>query len=155
MMYGSRNDRELWHRTVMCQRDMPFQTEPFPATYVKVNLEWNDALYGVDSQIECIPHLVRWGVDQVQHKKPMLNWVVKKQLVPYLANLTDDELAMVDPLLSYIEAFGKVMRVQGYADSVELCVDINGVQRTLLLTVMNMMEYSNGYDHYVRRDTIN
>lgn len=154
-MYGSQNDRQLWKATVIQNRINPFSAECFPADYTKVSLEWNDALYGVNSNIECIPHLAQWGVDQVTHHKTMLPWIVKKQLAAYLMNMNEDELAMVDPLLKYIEVFGSVKRVQCFDSSVELCVEINGVQRTLLLTVMNMMEYLNGYEHYAQRDTLN
>lgn len=154
-MFGARNDRDLYTAIMVNSIIAPFTTPCFPADYVKVHLEWNDALYGVDSNIECIPHLAQWGVDQVTHHKTMLPWIVKKQLAAYLMNMNDDELAMVEPLLKYIEAFGSVKRVQCFDSSVELCVEINGVQRTLLLNVMNMMEYSNGYEHYARRDTLN
>lgn len=157
MKYGSHNDRSKWVRTLVANRIAPFTTV-FPETYTKVHLDWNDALYGVDSNIDCVPHLAQWGVDKVEHHKVVRNWVVKKALVAYLVNMNDDELAMVDPLLSYIESFGQVFRVQCFDSSVELCVLLNGVQRTLLINVMNMMEYlgkNNDLQDYVARDSLN
>lgn len=155
-IFGSKNERAKWFR---CLQDGALVT-PFPSeTYAKVDVSWHDALYNVNSNIECIPHLLQWGVDQVEHKGRVLDWVVKKTLVSYLSNMNDDELALIDPTLTFIYAFGKVLRIQCFPASVELCVEINGVQRTLLINVMNMMEYlgesNNELQDYCIRWTLN
>lgn len=156
MMYGYRNDRDMEREINHANREMPFTVAPFPATYVKQYLSWNDVLYSVHSQIECMPHLAQWADDKVEHVRgPMPVWLVNQLVAPYLQNLNDDELAMVEPLLHYIDNFGFVNNVQGFKDSVLLSVDICGTRHTLLITVMNMMEYENGYEHYMRRDSIN
>lgn len=135
--FGSHNDRKKWLQFL---QHGPMLTS-FPSdTYTKVPVSWHDAFYNVDSNIECIPHLLQWGEDKVEHSRSVLDWIVKKSLVPYLSNMNDDELALVDPMLTFIYAFGNVLRVQCFASSVELCVMINGVQRTLLINVMNMMD---------------
>lgn len=155
-LYGTPNDYLRW---LAFLQHGPLVTS-FPAdNYTKVPMAWHDAVYGIESNIECIPHLLQWGEDKVEHKGKVLDWIVKKTLVPYLSNMNDDELAMVDPMLTFIYAFGKVLRIQSYAASVELCIEINGVQRTLLINVMNMMEYSGGtnsdLDDYYVRTTLN
>lgn len=155
-IFGARNEREKWFRHL---QDGALVT-PFPSeTYTKVPVSWHDAFYNINSNIECIPHLLQWGEDKVEHKGCVLNWVVKKTLVPYLSNMNDDELAAIDPMLTFVYAFGKVLRIQCFAASVELCIEINGVQRTLLINVMNMMEYfgesNNELQDYKIRWTLN
>ena len=137
--YGASNERNKWFQYMA---NGPL-THSYPSdTYTKVPMSWHDAVYSIESNIECIPHLLQWGEDKVEHKGRVLDWIVKKTLVPYLANMNDDEMAMVDPMLTFIYAFGKVLRIQCYSASVELCIEINGVQRTLLINVMNMMGHS-------------
>lgn len=154
-LFGSLNEHARWYAYMQHGA----LVTSFPSdNYTKAPVSWHDAVYSIESNLECIPHLLQWGVDKVEHKGTVLNWIVKKTLVPYLQNMNDDELAMVDPMLTFIYAFGKVQRIQCFPASVELCVEVNGVQRTLLINVMNMMEIAGGNNdlaEYHTRETLN
>ena len=152
--FGTHNDHQRWYDVL----SKGLYAAPFPETYTRTSLSWNDALYGIESNVECIPHLAQWGMDNVTHNRGVSKWVVKKTLAAYLANMNDDELAMLDPVLKYIEVFGEVLRIQCFSASVELCIYLNGVQRTLLINVMNMMdmlENNNELAPYYIRSTLN
>lgn len=153
--YGSHNDRQLLVDTQVAQNISPFGFEPFPANYSKVSLEWNDVLFGVTSNIECIPHPLTWGEDRVKHTSTMQHELVFNSVAPYLANMTDEERAMVEPQLQYLIAFGHVHKVACYDHTVEISVTINGAQRVLLITVMNMIDSVDDHNHYVSRPTLN
>lgn len=155
MYYGSKTDNVNWMGVIIRNRINPAEFACFPSTYEKVYLEMNDALYGIHSNVYCIPHLAQWGIENTPQGKVLSNWLIKKQLAPYLQNMNDDELASIEPLLTYVQHIGSVHAIRCYDHAVELSVKVDSVRRTLLITVMNMMDYENGYDHLLRRETLN
>lgn len=155
-MYGVHNDHSKWLEVL----SSPFIAGPFPDEYVKVQHCWNDCLYSVESQHYCVPHLLTWGEDNVRHTGvPMRPQFVLNMIQPYLDNMTDVERSMLDHQLIYLLSFGEVYQVQGDRSWVNLHVRINGVGRTLLINVMNLMELhcveKQELAPYLVRDTLN
>ena len=156
--YGVKNDNDNYIHTLRVERLQPFSTEGFPGDYTKVYLEDNDVLCGVVSNLECIPNLAVWS----KHEWPIL--VSGRQLssgdfmatvMPYLQNMTDEEHQIISPQIHYLTLFAKIHSVKGYDHTVEICMTVGGVGRTLLITVMNMMEPNAGLDNCRVRDTLN
>lgn len=156
--YGVKNDNAKYIHTMRVERLQPFSTEGFPSNYTKVHLEDNDVLCGVVSNLECMPNLAVWS----KHEWPFL--VSNRQLtpgeflgtvMPYILSMTDDEHQIIYPQIHYLSLFAKIHSVKGYDHTVEICMTVGGVGRTLLLTVMNMMEPTAGLDNCRVRDTLN
>jgi hypothetical protein len=152
--YGVNNDNALFRESLRDMRSAPFVRDGFPdSDYRKVWLKDNDSLYGVESNLEMFPNLAVWGLDQVNHVTlPISNDAFFGCITSYLANMNDDELELVSPLVKYLAAFAKIYTVTCTDHTVLVSADVGGVPRTLLLTVMNMMD---DVDHLRQRDTIN
>lgn len=138
--YGVHNDKDLLVKTMCRNHIQPFSTECFPSDYTKVPVIGNDALFGVVANVEFLPNLAVWSDDQLQRNGELSVNEFFAGVVPYLANMTDEERQMIEPQINYLAYFSKVHSVKQYNATVEISVTLGGRSRILLITVMNMME---------------
>lgn len=153
--YGVHNDNTRYINTLRDSRTKPFINECFPADYSKIPMKDNDCLYGVTSNIECIPNLAVWSEYQGVPFGLMDNDEFFAAVMPFLANMTDVEQAMIAPQIHYLAAFGAVHSVNAYNYVLEIKVTVGSTSRILLLSVMNMMGPESGLDACKVRDTLN
>lgn len=153
--YGVHNDNARYLQVLLDNRIKPFSNECFPADYTKVHLKDNDCLFGVVANLECLPNLAVWSERQTVPFGTMDVDQFFALVMPYLANMTDTEQALISPQIHYLAAFGIIHTVNTYDHTVEICVTVGHTTRILLINVINMMESKSGLDNCKVRDTLN
>lgn len=129
--------------------------------YVKHYLEDAENLYGVQSEFAGLPNFMVWSPDATwldQTCEPLNMDVVIGNTRRYVANMTEEELALFLPVFQQVCALYKVYRITLSNHTFELHTVLNGRPKRLLVSVMNMIDFDrdpNTMRHWWARETLN
>lgn len=158
-MYGSNSssNKYLVHRLAM--EDL-LTTEGCPKVKSLYTLSEPIAdapgLLLVEAISEFMPHLISWAPVTTARVGNVCYLSMVRETSKYLANMLPDEQIVVAKQLHHIYTLYGIQAIDTYPDSFIVYVNINGVQRSMVVAVLNMIEEDSIYmNELQRRDTLN
>lgn len=168
-MYGSINQkaREMSNALYAegkLTRDRETGVQGIKSLYkVSYPFDGNDVLIQAEAIPECMPHLMTWAPVTVPREGKLGMLYVSRIIGKYLANMTDEEIALVAPRIHYLFCFQEINAIDTYNECAIVHCHINGKPYSLTITVMNMipeieegdsMPFSDA-THWHRRESLN
>lgn len=115
-----------------------------------------DSLIQVEAIPEFMPHLISWSTVAVPREgKLSLLWI-SRRISKYLENMADDERTMVAEQIYSLFLLHEINDIDLFDEGFFLHCTINGVARSAVVTVFNMIQPDSLYaEDMCRRDSIN
>lgn len=115
-----------------------------------------DSLIQVEAIPEFMPHLISWSTVAVPREgKLSLLWI-SRRISKYLENMADDERTMVAEQVYSLFLLHEINDIDLFDEGFFLHCTINGVARSAVVTVFNMIQPDSLYaEDMCRRDSIN